>query len=598
MASSSRSSQPKVIVGLDFGTTFSGFSFAHRSDPDDVQSFYDWPDAGRPYCKTQTSLFYSPAGELLAWGWSALKAYSEALQVSSSTGQGEVGLLVSKFKPILEDGELAKSMLEVLPGWATAEKLIVDYLGCISEFIGGHLRQKYGSCLLREEVAWCLSVPAIWSDASKRKMEIYAENAGIVKGKHCSSSEASSFPLKIVLEPEAASFYCQKQLKDTAILCNGDKFLTVDVGGGTIDLVVHEKVEGGSSYEVREVSASSGELGGGTYVDKNFLGLLKRKIGCLESFDDPETLHKITRWWLGSLGKSSFDGTGFKLYELPRKLSKAWKKFDEQLGCAEGHDEEYYEKIKLSEEELRGIFDTEIEKVAALIDKQLSHCRDTMIQHVFLVGGFAESPYLVKKITEKYNSSNAGATREVIAPPSPGAAICKGAVALGFGTAAVVSRISKKWYGLRTAQRFQEGDREEYKFVNDEGVDMCDEKFQIFVKNGESIAEDTFVSDGNFGPSFAKQRSMTIELFSSSGEIAPSYVTDPGCKRLGKYIFDISENMELGHKRSVFVSMYFGRSSIQVFAQRINFGKNRQPEKLYCVDLSGSSIGRKRKSRI
>ncbi|EFJ16627.1 hypothetical protein SELMODRAFT_421721 [Selaginella moellendorffii] len=76
--------------------------------------------------------------------------------------------------------------------------------------------------------------------------------------------------------------------------------------------------------------ASSGGLGGGTYVDKKFLDLLIRKIGCLEN---------IIRWWLGSLGKSSFNGTGVKLFEL------LWKLFDGQLGCIEGHGEKYYEEI-------------------------------------------------------------------------------------------------------------------------------------------------------------------------------------------------------------------------------------------------------------
>jgi len=33
----------RVVVELDFGTTFSGFAFAHMSDPHLIYIFYDWP---------------------------------------------------------------------------------------------------------------------------------------------------------------------------------------------------------------------------------------------------------------------------------------------------------------------------------------------------------------------------------------------------------------------------------------------------------------------------------------------------------------------------------------------------------------------------
>lgn len=81
--------QPRVVVGLDFGTTFSGFAYAHIAEPDEVFNFQAWPDenlgGGRPYCKTKTALFYDVnedggVGELKGWGWSALVKYTNALQ--------------------------------------------------------------------------------------------------------------------------------------------------------------------------------------------------------------------------------------------------------------------------------------------------------------------------------------------------------------------------------------------------------------------------------------------------------------------------------------------------------------------------------------
>ncbi|KAL3682347.1 hypothetical protein R1sor_000369 [Riccia sorocarpa] len=52
--------EPAPKVGLDFGTTYSGFAYALASDTTSVHEFYDWPGqaamGGKPYCKIETSL--------------------------------------------------------------------------------------------------------------------------------------------------------------------------------------------------------------------------------------------------------------------------------------------------------------------------------------------------------------------------------------------------------------------------------------------------------------------------------------------------------------------------------------------------------------
>jgi len=52
----------RMVAGLDFGTTFSGFAFAHMSNPDHIYTFYDWhiqvKGGGRPCCKTIAALYY------------------------------------------------------------------------------------------------------------------------------------------------------------------------------------------------------------------------------------------------------------------------------------------------------------------------------------------------------------------------------------------------------------------------------------------------------------------------------------------------------------------------------------------------------------
>ncbi|EFJ24727.1 hypothetical protein SELMODRAFT_414734 [Selaginella moellendorffii] len=574
---------PKFVVGLDFGTTYSGFAYAHRIDTKDVNLLYDWPCSPRPYCKTQTSLFYTPGREddsfkLEDWGWAATKKFME----SRPSSQDEIGFLVNKFKLRLaedfSDGN--KAIQDSFAGKLEVERLVVDYLASISKFIVEHLKGTYGQSFSARDVQWCLTVPAIWSDKAKHKMQVYAEKAKLVRGKFCSSSKASMYPLRIILEPEAASFSCQMELGRIISLAPGDKFLVADIGGGTIDIVVHEKESSApGKHEVHEVSASSGELGGGTYVDRNFMEFLEKKIGCFRRFCQQEqsiVYHRILMWWLGPDGKCTFNGSCPKLLEVPKKLSKAWKKHDKTVrGFAE--DDDYYDEIKICCEQMEAIFDTEVDKTIRLIQEKLDKVDD--IKYIFLVGGFASSPYLRSRIKNRFE----GVAR-VVSHPNPGGAICSGAVALGYGTGVVLSRISKHSYGISSSRNFHRNDPPAYKFFDDNGLEKCRNIFSLFVEKEGPVSVNQSVTHSYF-PIFRHQKVLKIALFSSSSDFIPMYTTDEGCVELDSYEFDIGEDLHMGTGREVEVTMFFGRSTIEVSARRVNFGSNREPEKLYFVEF-------------
>ncbi|CAM6123017.1 unnamed protein product [Calypogeia fissa] len=270
----------KIVVGIDFGTTFSGSAYALMSEPEKSYTFYDWPyqaaAGAKPYCKTQTSLWYLPGKvsgtfELQNWGWPASVNHRKAHQSkkssikfgqSSTEGQSSsdghdppstCGHFLTKFKLHLvnegadsgpqsdpQPGPLLMS--ERLPEGLSTERVISDYLKELSLFIMAELKNKFGDHIVKKDVQWCLTVPAIWSDTAKQTMHICAQMSGLVQGRHSQDKDASAHPLVIVLEPEAASVYCQKKLKDCHFR-KGSKFLVVDAGGGTVDLVVHEKVD-------------------------------------------------------------------------------------------------------------------------------------------------------------------------------------------------------------------------------------------------------------------------------------------------------------------------------------------------------------------
>ena len=253
---------PRVAVGLDFGTTFSGFAYAHISEPSKVFTLYEWPEqasgGGQPYCKTQTSIYYSKDEndvlKLESWGWPALVGYRKALATLRSKHPRapplKVGEFVTKFKLQLAshgDGLSA----EALPDKLTTRMIITDYLREISQFIVKHLKNRFGEHFDMHEVQWCLTVPAIWDDHAKQLMKSYAEQAGLIQSANANlDSTASPHPLVIVLEPEAAAIYCLHKMKTLSFEIK-DKFLTADIGGGTVDIVIHEKLETGEDADLQ-----------------------------------------------------------------------------------------------------------------------------------------------------------------------------------------------------------------------------------------------------------------------------------------------------------------------------------------------------------
>lgn len=122
----------RVVVGLDFGTTFSGFGYAHKSAPDEVYVHYEWPGfteaSGKPYCKTQTALYYKPKGNGLqfdSWGWDAQLHYTCDLELvqRKKASPSTVGELITRFKLHLADGNSGPLSAAPLPRGLTTKQV-------------------------------------------------------------------------------------------------------------------------------------------------------------------------------------------------------------------------------------------------------------------------------------------------------------------------------------------------------------------------------------------------------------------------------------------------------------------------------------------
>lgn len=77
----------------------------------------------------------------------------------------------------------------------------------------------------------CITVPAIWSDHAKALMREACTRAGIIQ------PHDPLDRLTLISEPEAAALYCERKC-DISNLKHDDKFMIIDAGGGTVDLII------------------------------------------------------------------------------------------------------------------------------------------------------------------------------------------------------------------------------------------------------------------------------------------------------------------------------------------------------------------------
>jgi hypothetical protein len=574
-------SKPRVVVGLDFGTTFSGFAFAHVTDPEKVYTFFDYPKAGgeKPYCKTLTGSYYKNVGgvwQFKSWGYPARAECARDFQaVRKQRGSGDplqpsLGNLLVRFKLHLASKDLGASTAKDLPPGLTVATLITDYLRAMGALVLTTLQDHYGAQLTTQAIQWCVTVPSIWDNAAKAVMKTCMASAGLVDGR-----DGSRHPLIMVLEPEAASFFCHKVMSDEQVLRVGERLLVADIGGGTADIVVQEVVSvGKSGYRVREVTTSSGGLCGGTSVDARFMEFLHNRIGpslkdCIK--EHLNVYSQLLQAWeqkKPNFGDRTSAGESTEI-TLPAKLVSKWDDYDRRMGLPE---RDSYDEVEISYQEMQSIFDPVVDQNLQLIARQIE--QSGKVKVLVVVGGFAGSPYLMAGIRKRFT----GVVPQIVTPPNPGSAVCQGAVMLALNPDTVLSRVCKKTYGISHYDDFDERlDLAVHRVVID-GVVRCSKRFSVYARKGDKVDVDSCISKV-FYPTYPGQKTLTFPLFSSDMR-DPRYTVGEGVRKEGEIAIDISKDMTLETGRQVRVSLFFGKSTMEIKAEAVNFsaGGPRQLE--------------------
>ena len=251
-------------------------------------------------------------------------------------------------------------------------------------------------------------------------------------------------------------------------------------------------------------------------------------------------------------------------------------------------DADEYGTLTVDARTLTRVFDTVVDRVLALIDAQLRGVADGC-ETMLVVGGFAASPFLMKRIKETFGLR----VPHIWQPPQCGSAIVEGAVLYGarfcvrraVATRAtreltrhrraagaglrpelIRTRFTRKSYGVCVNapwSRAEFGDACA-KFKHEElGVMYAKDTFSTFVAAGQEVPTGKSVTL-EYEPSTKAQTEVALDIYSSSG--TPKFCNEPGVVHEAVVIVRVPKHKD-GVQRPVICTMQFGDTEITVTAK-------------------------------
>ncbi|KAI8973362.1 hypothetical protein BDF20DRAFT_907002 [Mycotypha africana] len=475
----------KVVIAYDFGTTYSGASYAFTHNP--IPEIFDvqkWPHkGGHYYPKTPTLSVYKRANPsvLRDWGHGAKK-------VMLRPHAEKENILLKNFKLDLDETLHDYVLDDILKGFAT----------------------NYDPQLFR----YCLTVPAMWSDLAKYSMRRAAIRAALIK------ETDPPDKLMLISEPEAAALYCERMCEQVN-LRKGDRILICDAGGGTVDLTVFEVLTEEGRYKrsqhLKEIAKGMGESCGSVFLDENFRLLLQEKLS--EQYDKipAAALNNLMEQFVDNI-KPEFDGLDDHYLNLPAIVNLEDLMIDD-CSLDEG-------TLVLRANELKEkVFEPIIQRVLSLLTKQYEQIsdRETPIDCIFLVGGFGSSNYLYERVQQVFGNR----VRQILCPPRAAMAVVRGAVYFGLDPRVIISRVSRRTYGINAGLPFDESrDPISSRIVRPDGSVRCTSRFLPFVQKGDEVPVDHCITERMF-VYYGSMPSTDIILYATDSDRLPRYYDSP-----------------------------------------------------------------------
>ncbi|OJA20948.1 hypothetical protein AZE42_03492 [Rhizopogon vesiculosus] len=459
----------KMSISIDFGTTFSGVAYASsRIESGKIQQILHWPGSFETFRKVPTCLLYDDNGQVLAWGL-------EAKNASAMPGTTRCEWFKLFLEPsALRDENAIDPRLPQLPPGKTAMNLIVDFLSCLWEYAKERITQDIGAVADLDSADVLVTCPAAWDAKGCDMMREAAIAAGLVQSARAGDVHWRD-RLRIITEPEAAAVHCAR-LTDLHKLKPSQNFMICDAGGGTVDLAIYKIIGQMANLEIAEMCARSGANCGSLFLDLRFRELVKTLLADHPAHLDAASLayfmHSFSQTdklaYRGEIDDDTyFNFTCFNVQDP----------HDSSVGLINGELAIPGNLIR------REVFDPVVNQVLEMIEEQ-SKKVEQRIDALLLVGGFAGSEYLVRRVEAQFS----GRIKVIARPSDADTATVRGAAHYGLARKSIVSTvIAPRSYIMKVKLPAEAEDwakRPAYIKENNANIPICDNRLQYLVMKG------------------------------------------------------------------------------------------------------------------
>ncbi|CAI4212717.1 unnamed protein product [Parascedosporium putredinis] len=387
-----------LIIGIDFGTTFSGVAWATVDDleSDEIHLITTWPGTGR---------------------------------------EEEKSLLNYSTRTVKLCGDL-----------------IADYLRCIWAHAMASIEKARGKSVVDAyQFRVVITVPAIWKGYARQGMKDAARQAGILDYRAGGNTELVFAP-----EPEAAALatLCEKGRK----LNQDEVYVVCDAGGGTVDLISYQ-VASLDPIRLDETAEGTGGVCGGIFIDEAFECICKARLGRRwDRLSKAGIKEVMTGEWehfiKPQLKADPANATKEYIISIPAEAFA-------NANLDDTSREPFIKngRIHFKGHDLEQAFIEVLNDIGRLIDEQIEKCTMKGKKSVILVGGLGASPFLYQFVEHRYARKGISVLQS--GGIKPRTAICRGAIIKGIlsgqtgssikvnGSASIVagSKISRASFG-------------------------------------------------------------------------------------------------------------------------------------------------------
>ncbi|KAL9960023.1 hypothetical protein ACROYT_G033413 [Oculina patagonica] len=302
--------------------------------------------------------------------------------------------------------------------------------------------------------------------------------------------------LIIALEPETAALFCMERkmskleselgsdVEDAELAQPQTQYMVVDIGGGTLDVAVHEIIDDGS---IKEIDKITGGPYGGVKVNQEFEFLLDELCGT-ENMNAYREQYPSD--WLAVMNDFEGKKQGLRIVEgRPTNIRLPATFVSLVKGCRNSAMQRYGEQnVKLRKNEylclsptiMKTLFEPVLESIKEHLKTLQERQRCSKVKTMLLVGGFADSALLREEIINEFSHKY-----RVLIPRNAAIAVVQGAVLFGKNPAKITERVVSTTYGADCSRDFDRNVHPIENWFLADGRQKCKNLFNCFVKENE-----------------------------------------------------------------------------------------------------------------